>query len=140
MAVTPIKIGIRPPRIYPNMQALHCIRMSIGVGPGRWSPRANTAIPIGTVPAGSFIRAAAYSVSTSFAPVPSTILNLGTSDTVTNNLIAAGTLAGVGYFPSADAMTGLGYSAEERVIYLTLGAKPDSGAGEVIVLFYPYRD
>lgn len=138
MAVTPIRVGIRPPRIYPNMQALHAIRASFGVGDGLRSPRLNTAIPIGTVPAGSFIRAAAYTVRTIFAPA--TTINLGTSETTLNNLIAAGVTTGLGYFPSADALTGLGYSADERIIYLSLSAQPTAGAADVIVLFYPYGD
>ena len=136
MAITPIKTGIRPPRIHADMQALHCIRATFGIG--GLMPKPTVAIPIGTVPAGAFIRGAAYGVRTIFAPA--TTVSLGSSDGTLTNLISAGVTSALGYFPSADGSGGLGYFPDERVIYLSLSAIPTAGVGDVIVLFYPYKD
>lgn len=141
MAITPILRPVKPPRIYPNMNAELGIRCKFGVGEGLVGIPIGRAVPIGVVPANAMIVGVEHGVSTPFLPATLTI-NVGTESDF-SSLILDGDLTTPGVFISPGSRPGYGYSANERRIFASFGGTggaPTAGLGNILVAFYANID
>jgi hypothetical protein len=140
---------MKPPRDYPNMNAIHAIR-------GQWAvnvAQTNLSLPLltgvwtqlGTIPANSMITAAEMGVSIAVLPAGSN-LDLGFSNdpnTPPGAAAAVQLLDAIGVFPVAKTAPGLGYRADQTVVwgrYRSGGAPLTAGGFTAIVTYYPKQD
>lgn len=138
----------RPPRDYPNMNALLGIRGFWDVGsqaPGTIL-RVDTPVVLGKVPALAFITYATVSCSVVVTGPTTPILDIGLRDPATGvvtrqGLVAAADLTALGITAGAGASRGVQASEQEVVAILgTSGGLPTAGRFNALVTFYAKRD
>ncbi len=140
---------MKPPRDYPNMNAIHAIR-------GQWAvnvAQTNLSLPLltgvwtqlGTIPGNSMITAAEMGVSIAVLPAASN-LDIGFSEdpqTPPASAAASQLLDAVGVFPVAKTAPGLGYRPNRTIVwgrYRSGGAPLTTGGFTAIVSYYPKQD
>jgi hypothetical protein len=140
---------MKPPRDYPNMNAIHAIRGQWAVGVAQ----TNLSLPLtlnvwtqlGTIPGNSMITAAEMGVTLPTLPTGA-LLDLGFSESpnvVPASAAASQVLDAAGVFPVAKTAVGLGYRPNRTIVWGRLR----SGSGELtvggctaIVSYYPKQD
>lgn len=135
MALRPMTGGAKPARTYPNMNAVQGVRLHWRLGaPGVGLPD-GIPVPIGTIPAGSFLMSLAGDVQT---PAAGITLDIGTQASPTRWL-AAQSLAVAGLFGGVDQ--NMGYVADDTVVYATLhGTVGADGEATVLLTYYTQKD
>jgi hypothetical protein len=142
----PISSVQKPPRAYPSVNAVHCIRVQINQASpiavsGQRALKTGISVPIGTIPAGSFILPPSRHTLVAFnGTTPAIVVGNGTDPAA--YVPAAATLEAVGFAGAITSGTGLGFVAEDTVVYIkaTWTGANTTGQFDVILPFYPARD
>lgn len=128
--------GSAPARIF-SANVVHAVRGKITFG----SPTAG--VEIGTIPAGSFVRAVTVDVITAFNAGTTNVLEVGTAADpdgfATSTDIAAGATGLKG--PLKGAQSGDRLTADTPVVvkYSPTGTAATAGEAQVLVEFYPHK-
>lgn len=137
----------KPPRAYPSVNAIHCIRAQVQqVNPnpalGQRALKNAVAVPIGTIPAGSFVLAPSkHTIVAVDGTAIAIIVGHATDDDAF--VVTGGALQTLGFAGNLTGGAGLGYVAEDTVVLLKAswtGTSNTQGNFDLVIPFYPARD
>jgi hypothetical protein len=126
-----------PARIFPA-NLMHAVRGTVRFGD------VAKAVEIGTIPAGSFVRAVHVHVKTAFNAATTNTMDVGTSGTAAAFAAAASTLVGAAGYKQNLTGTGMGdtllVDTPVVVRYTATGTAATTGEADILVEYYPQRN